>query len=50
MNVNELIEELEYYAGEIFIEVNGHVFEIEQITDDSQGTYIVAKTSDREYR
>jgi hypothetical protein len=50
MNVNRLISEIESYEGRIFIEVNDVVYDIERITDDSQGVYIIAKTSDRDYR
>jgi len=54
MQVQDIIEELDYLdsSRDVFVEVNGVVYEIHSVTDDSQGVYINvdASTVEREMR
>jgi hypothetical protein len=50
MDVDELIDELGYYTGTVFVEVKGRMFEVEAVEEDSQGVYLRVRTTDREMR
>jgi hypothetical protein len=52
MDVQELMEELECFeqGSEVFVEIDGVIYPIICLTDDSQGVYLQVDTSDEDMR
>lgn len=52
MEVQDLMEELECCepGSEVFVEINGVIYPVSCLTDDSQGVYLQVDTSDEEMR
>lgn len=52
MRLEEVMDNLELSRDnhDVYIEVNGVIYDIEEVLDASQGTIIVAKTDDKEMR
>ena len=52
MDVETFTDELSFCESDrqVFVEIGDHQFEIEYVTEDSQGVYLHLKTQDRSMR
>lgn len=52
MRLEEMMDNLELFQDnhEVFIEINGILYDIHEVKDDSQGVILIAKIDDKEMR